>query len=120
MPGISLSDLTKNLSWEGVGLGALADPETRAAWLRSLQRAPATILGGPVDLANMAIGALNQLGGGKSPITATEKPVGGSQWLAEKFGMPTEPGSPYADIGISTVALPLAGVAGRGAYALER
>jgi hypothetical protein len=101
------------------GLGALADPETRAAWGRSIARAPATIAGGPVDIANTVIGLLNHLGGGKSPITATEKPVLGSQWLAEHLGMPEQPGSPYADVGIGLAGVPLAKLFGRGAGAVE-
>lgn len=58
-----------------LGLGSFTDEDQVNAWMRSLARVPATILGGPVDMVNSGIGLLDALGGGKGAIKATDKPV---------------------------------------------
>jgi len=98
-----------------MGLLDFGSEEQRAAWMRSLARSPATLLGGPVDLVNMLMGLAEGARGRK----VSDKPVMGSQWIAEKTGMPVEPGSIYADIGIGAFGGPVAGLLGRGAGAVE-
>jgi hypothetical protein len=51
---------------------------------QALKRTPGLIAGGAVDVANLAMGAL--VGKGLEGLSA--KPVGGGEWINEKFGMP--------------------------------
>lgn len=51
--------------------------------LSGLQKIPTAIAGGPVDLSNLVLGVLS----GKGLSGVAEKPVGGSAWLNEKFGI---------------------------------
>lgn len=54
--------------------------------LSGLQKIPTAIAGGPVDLSNLVLGVLS----GKGLSGLSEKPVGGSAWLNEKFGIQGE------------------------------
>lgn len=54
--------------------------------LSGLQKIPTAIAGGPVDLSNLVLGVLS----GKGLSGVAEKPVGGSAWLNEKFGIQGE------------------------------
>ena len=59
--------------------------------LSGLQKIPTAIAGGPVDLSNLVLGVLS----GKGLSGVAEKPVGGSAWLNEKFGI--EGAGPISD-----------------------
>lgn len=50
----------------------------------AVKRTPGLIAGGPVDLANLAIGLIT----GKGLQGVSKKPIGGSEWVNEFFGMP--------------------------------
>jgi hypothetical protein len=51
--------------------------------LDALKRTPGNILGGGADLANLALGVI----AGKGIGGLVDKPVGGSSWINEKFGL---------------------------------
>ncbi len=51
---------------------------------QALKRTPGLIAGGAVDVANLAMGVL----AGKGLEGLSAKPVGGGEWINEKFGMP--------------------------------
>lgn len=51
--------------------------------LTGLKKIPTALAGGPVDLSNLVLGVIS----GKGLSGLTEKPVGGSAWLNEKFGI---------------------------------
>lgn len=51
--------------------------------IAGIKKIPTAIAGGPVDLANMVMGVVS----GKGLQGVSEKPVGGSAWLNEKFGI---------------------------------
>lgn len=57
---------------------------TDAALWSALKRAPGILAGGPVDVANLALGLIT----GKGLQGLVDKPVGGSESINEAFGMP--------------------------------
>lgn len=98
------------------GAKALGDDDLVAAWARSIGRLPATMVGG---FADMAAALMNAAEKARGRGEVTTKPVGGSQWLAEKLGMPQEPGSPYADLALSAGVPGLLPAAGKGLWNAE-
>lgn len=51
--------------------------------ISGIKKVPTAIAGGPVDLSNMVLGLIS----GRGLQGVSEKPVGGSAWLNEKFGI---------------------------------
>lgn len=58
--------------------------------IKGIQRTPGNIAGGPVDLVNLVMGAVS----GKGFDGFDAKPVGGSEWINEKFGLGSGGGVP--------------------------
>jgi hypothetical protein len=61
-----------------------ADAARNSAVWNALKRTPGLLAGGPVDLANLVLGAIT----GKGIAGLVKKPVGGSESINEAFGMP--------------------------------
>ena len=59
-----------------------AQPAAKAVW-EAVKRTPGLIAGGPVDVANLALGLLS----GKGLEGLSAKPVGGGEWINEFFGL---------------------------------
>ena len=96
------------VDYNKLGIGAFSDPDVLDRTVRSVLRAPATLPGQFADTANFLMELLHGAGGGKGTVRGVEKPIGGSQDLAERLHsvfpvIPTEPGDPNLDaiIGIA-------------------
>lgn len=81
--------------------------------LASAKKFPANAVGAPVDIANIALGAIT----GKGLEGYTKKPVGGSEQLNSLFGLDSNSGGLGEDIATAVSSLITPGGAVKGALA---